>query len=287
MIPKKIHYCWLSGEEMPLWLKKCMKTWKDVMPDYELVLWDKKKFDVTSLAFLEESCKVKRWAFAADYIRLYALYNEGGIYLDTDVIIKKRFDDFLIHDFFSGIEWHYGMLRKKYIRQLQYKDKVPDIIPETPWIGIQAAIMGSMAGHPFLKDCLDWYQDNEHSIQPEKIITDEPVFEVLAPEVYATIALKYGFQYKNLKQELLQNIVIYPSSTFAGNVHQAAGSNYAIHCCATGWRERKKNLYEKFKQNKLYKKLAQNMLLRKLLGKKPLQEQIDSFDIFQKFYDLI
>ena len=280
MIPQKIHYCWLSGEEMPSWIIKCMETWKEIMPDYELVLWDKNKFDVNTLAFIEESCKAKRWAFAADYIRLYALYNEGGIYLDTDVIVKKRFDDFLNHDFFSGIEWHYGVLRKKYTRQFQYKEKLPDIIPNTPWVGVQAAIMGSIQGHPYLKDCLDWFQDNEYVIQPAKIKTDVPVFEAIAPEVYATIALKYGFLYKNTKQELLQNMVIYPSSIFAGNVYQVAGSNYAIHCCATGWRDKKKSLYQK---------LSHNKLLRKILGQKPLQEPcpIDPFDMVQKFYALM
>ena len=278
MIPKKIHYCWLSGEEMPSWIGKCLETWKDIMPDYELVLWNKNKFDINSLAFVAEACKVKRWAFAADYIRLHALYTEGGIYLDTDVIVRKRFDDLLSHDFFSGIEWHYGMLRKKYVRKLQYREKIPAIFPDAPWIGIQAAIMGSIPAHPFIKDCLDWYQDNEHAIQPAKIKTDVDIFEVLAPEVYATIALKYGFQYENVQQELLNNMAIYPSSILAGNVYQVARSNYAIHCTGSSeWR----------KKNTLYAKLAKNKLLRKIFGKKPLQKQsIDTFEMVQKFYEL-
>jgi mannosyltransferase OCH1-like enzyme len=84
-IPKKIHYCWLSGDEIPAETVKCINTWKKIMPEYELVLWDKNKFDIKSVPFVEEACKVKKWAFAADFIRLYAIYNEGGIYMDTDV----------------------------------------------------------------------------------------------------------------------------------------------------------------------------------------------------------
>jgi len=263
---------------MPVWIEKCLKTWKEIMPDYELVLWDKNRFNVNSLAFIAEACKIKRWAFASDYIRLYALYSEGGIYLDIDVIVKKRFDDLLSHDFFSGVEWHYGMLRKKYTRQLQYKEKIPDTISDTPWIGMQAAIIGSIPAHPFIKDCLDWYKVNEHAIQPAKIKTDFDVFEVLAPEVYATIALKYGFQYKNTQQELLHNMAIYPSSIFAGNVYQTSHSNYAIHCTGSSeWR----------KKNNLYTKLSKSNLLRKILGVYPLQNQsIDTFDMVQKFYEL-
>ena len=70
------------------------------MPDYELVLWDQNKFDITSVPFVEEACRVKKWAFACDYIRMYAIYKEGGIYMDTDVRVIKKFDRFLHHGFF-------------------------------------------------------------------------------------------------------------------------------------------------------------------------------------------
>lgn len=272
MIPKKIHYCWLSGEKMPDGIKKCMETWKQVMPDYEFILWDKNKFDINSLSFIAEAYKIKRWAFASDYIRLYALYTEGGIYLDTDVIVKKKFDDFLGYDFFSGIEWHYGILRETYARRLLYREKVPDIIHDTPWIGMQAAIMGSIAGHPFLKDSLDWFKDNEHKIKPANIKTKTLVFEALAPEIYATLALKYGFQYRNIEQKISHSMVIFPSSVFAGDIHQASNSCYAIHCCTSEWR----------KDRSLYAKLSRNTVLRKILRKQPIKEA-DFFDMYQKF----
>ena len=78
-----------------------METWRQVTPDYEFVLWDKNKFDINSPAFIKEACKIKHWAHAADYIRLHALYTGGGIYLDTDVIVRRKFDDFLEYDFLA------------------------------------------------------------------------------------------------------------------------------------------------------------------------------------------
>src|SRR5580704_2025815 len=106
MIPKKIHYCWLSGDAPPVKIRDCMDSWRKIMPDYELVCWDAKKFDIQSNMFVADACRARKWAFAADYIRLHALYTEGGIYLDSDVIVKKRFDPMLHHDFFTAMEYH-------------------------------------------------------------------------------------------------------------------------------------------------------------------------------------
>ena len=90
MIPKIIHYCWLSGEPFPKKIKKCIDSWKKKLPNYEIRCWNMDNFDIHSVRFVEEACSVKKWAFAADYIRLYALYTEGGIYLDCDVFVKKK-----------------------------------------------------------------------------------------------------------------------------------------------------------------------------------------------------
>lgn len=106
MIPKKIHYCWLSDEKMPSRIKMCLKSWKDIMPDFELILWDKNRFDIESVFFVEEACKMEKWAFASDYIRAYALYTEGGIYLDSDVFVKKKFEQFLDYDFFTSVRFN-------------------------------------------------------------------------------------------------------------------------------------------------------------------------------------
>jgi mannosyltransferase OCH1-like enzyme len=95
MIPKIIHYTWFSGDEMPQVIKECIASWKRILPEYELRLWDYNAIKDIDSVFLKEALEVKKWAYAADFVRLYALYNEGGIYLDTDVMVFKRFDCFL------------------------------------------------------------------------------------------------------------------------------------------------------------------------------------------------
>ena len=82
MIPKVIHFCWLSGETYPELVCKCIKSWELILPDYEIILWDTQKIDIHSNLWLEQSFKKKKYAFAADYIRFYALYYYGGIYLE-------------------------------------------------------------------------------------------------------------------------------------------------------------------------------------------------------------
>lgn len=92
MIPKIIHYCWLSNDPMPAELKRCIKSWKRKLPDYKIKKWDTHNFDIYSIPFVAEACKMRKWAFACDYIRVYALYTEGGIYLDSDVFVRNSLD---------------------------------------------------------------------------------------------------------------------------------------------------------------------------------------------------
>ena len=84
-IPKKIHFCWLSGEEYPELIQKCISSWKNKLPDYEIKCWDTKSFDVNICQYTKEAFQAGKYAFVSDYVRLYALYYEGGIYLDSDI----------------------------------------------------------------------------------------------------------------------------------------------------------------------------------------------------------
>lgn len=95
MIPKIIHYCWLSNDPIPQNLLKCMDSWKTYLPDYSLMLWNFDRFPHGKSKWVDEAYAKKKYAFAADYIRLYALYNYGGIYLDMDVEVCKSFDSLL------------------------------------------------------------------------------------------------------------------------------------------------------------------------------------------------
>ncbi len=81
MIPKIIHYCWFSGDEYPPLIKKCIKSWKKKLPDYEIKLWDANSFDFDSVPYVKDALAHKKYAFVSDYIRLYALYNYGGYIL--------------------------------------------------------------------------------------------------------------------------------------------------------------------------------------------------------------
>lgn len=104
MIPKKIHYCWFGGNAMPDSLKQYILTWKKLCPDYEIIQWDESNFDILSNDYVREAYENKKWAFVSDYVRLYAIFSQGGIYMDTDVEVIKPLDSFLHYKGFTGFE---------------------------------------------------------------------------------------------------------------------------------------------------------------------------------------
>jgi hypothetical protein len=107
MIPKIIHYCWLSEDAFPESIQRCFDTWNTELKDYEFWLWDTNRFDIESVSWTAEAYKARKFAFAADYIRLFALYNYGGIYLDLDVLVYKNFDDLLSLPYFLGEDFYH------------------------------------------------------------------------------------------------------------------------------------------------------------------------------------
>lgn len=104
MIPKTIHYCWFGRGEMPQLAKDCIATWHRYMPHYDYKLWNEDNFDVSAVPYVREAYQSKKFAFVTDYVRLWALYTEGGIYMDTDVEILKPLDDLLYLPAFTGYE---------------------------------------------------------------------------------------------------------------------------------------------------------------------------------------
>lgn len=131
-IPKVIHYCWLSGDPFPTKIQQCVDSWKKHLPDYEIKLWDTNTFDIESSLWVKQAFEKKKYAFAADYIRLYALYTEGGIYLDADVEVVKSFDDLLDLPYFACEEG-------------------ANII--------EAGAFGAVKGNRWVKDCLEHYNN--------------------------------------------------------------------------------------------------------------------------------
>jgi mannosyltransferase OCH1-like enzyme len=164
MIPKIIHLCWLSGDAFPSTIEKCLNTWRHHLADYDIWLWGKtpkdtsclkglniteKHFDINSVSWTRQAYEAKKYAFAADYIRLYALYNYGGIYLDADVIIYKSFNDLLNIPYFIGCD------------QIR---------------AFEAAVIGTEKSNTWIKDILDAYADKSFIKQDGSYdITELPV----------------------------------------------------------------------------------------------------------------
>lgn len=104
MIPKKIHYCWFGRGQKPELAKKCIESWKKYLPDYEIKEWNEDNFDLSLYPYAKEAYDSRKFAFVTDVVRLYALYTEGGIYMDTDVEVLKPLDSLLNYEAVSGFE---------------------------------------------------------------------------------------------------------------------------------------------------------------------------------------
>ena len=245
MVPQKIHYCWLSDDPLPSDIRECIDSWQEVMPDYELIRWDMRRFDVDSVPFVREAVSVKKWAFAADYIRLFAVHTEGGIYLDSDVMVKKRFDEFLHYDFFTSVEYHRNIVEQENAQQYLNADgsrRDPQL--SVPGIGIQAAIFGGVAGNALLSECMDHYRDR-HFILPDGTYDNS----VIAPGIYAAAAERFGFRYKDEAQPLEGNMMVFPSDVFAGHPDQETPRSVAVHRGVGSWRDaRPTSLLRRFRR---------------------------------------
>ena len=134
MIPKIIHYCWLSETTIPDSLQKCMNSWKIFLPDYEFIHWNFERFPKGTSKWVDQAFENRKYAFAADFIRLYALYNYGGIYLDMDVEVVKSFNSFL-------------------------KLKTMLCFENSNDSRLEVAAFGAEKGSVWVRACLDYYQN--------------------------------------------------------------------------------------------------------------------------------
>ncbi|MCM1326111.1 MAG: glycosyl transferase [Bacteroidales bacterium] len=103
-IPKKIHYCWFGNNPLPDKVKMCIESWRRYCPDYEIICWNEKNYDVYKIDYIREAYKAGKWAFVSDYARLDIIFTHGGIYLDTDVELLKSLDGLLGNKMFLAIE---------------------------------------------------------------------------------------------------------------------------------------------------------------------------------------
>lgn len=230
-IPKKIHYCWLSGDPFPDLINRCIQSWQTFLPDYEFVLWDKERFDLDSNVWVKQAYDHKKYAFAADYIRLYSLYHHGGIYLDTDVEVLKSFNDFLHHSAFTGFESR---------------------------TDIEAAVIGSVKGHPWIKDILDYYKDKSF-INPDGSVNNK-----ILPVIMSYISRQqYNFNPNGQYQVLKSDVHVYPEDFFSPRDIRTlkintTSNSVAIHHFNAGW----------IKKGATYKLKRLGHLILRLMGEK-------------------
>ncbi len=178
-IPKIIHYCWLSDAPWGKLQEQCFASWQKYFPDYTFRLWDANS-EVVRVPFVKKMMKHKKWAFASDYIRLYALYNYGGIYLDLDVMVLKSFDALLNNSCFVGRE------------------------DETT---LACHAIGTEKNNAFIYACLSYYNTSKKlKFSPPPTI----------PRVVTKIAKRYGLKAQDKEIEMLHDgIIVYPSVYFS------------------------------------------------------------------------
>lgn len=133
MIPKKIHYCWFGKGPKPDKFNQCLASWKKYMPECEIIEWNEENTDLKFCKFLEDAYNERAWAFVSDVVRLKVLYENGGIYMDTDVELKDSLEKWTCYDSFFFFQNHYQI---------------------NTGMGF-----GSVKGNPLLKYILDIYND--------------------------------------------------------------------------------------------------------------------------------
>lgn len=223
MIPKVIHYCWFSNDRKPQNVARCIESWRAHLPDYEIKCWDMDAVRGIQNPFLQQALEYKKWAFASDFVRLYALYHEGGIYLDSDVQVWGRIDDLLDNDFFTGLEM---------------RDK------EHTQIYLEAAIMGACKGNEFVEKCLELYESRVF------VGSDGSLDLTPIPTLISSILEDlYGWKREDSTQRL-GNGTVYSTQTIANTNCERTGDVLLYHLNNRSWipLTRKEKIYKFLKR---------------------------------------
>ena len=226
MIPKKIHYCWFSKDPYPQLVQDCIASWKEHMPEWELVLWDYDKIKDIDSIWLKECLAAKKWAFAADYIRLWAVYHNGGVYLDSDVMIYQSLNRFLNDRFFIGRE------------SISYHT-----FDDGEQVYLTSHCFGAEAGHPFLKQNLTYYEHRHFLTCSSQDIPNLLRYDMLMmPYIQSRLLEPLGYDPAPLapdRQTLQNGIEIYPPSYFCwiDGMFSEQMPRFAEHLGQGSWRE--------------------------------------------------
>lgn len=226
MIPKKIHFCWFSGDPYPEVVTRCLASWQKYLPDYEVVKWDMERIKDIDSTWLRECLSVRKWAFAADFVRVWAVYHEGGIYLDSDVLIYDSLDQFLQEKMFIGREGVYYPTFENGVK-----------------VFLTSHCFGAEAGHPFVKLCMEYYQDRHFIGSTSENIPKELRYDMLMmPYIQSALAEQFGGYNPKLNadkiQHLTNDVTVYPSRYFGTCwTPRVPFQNYARHLGSGSWRE--------------------------------------------------
>lgn len=206
MIPKIIHYCWFGKKKMPELAEQCTESWKKFLAGYHIVLWNEETFDIESAIYTREAYLAGKYAFVTDYVRLYALYHFGGIYMDTDVEIVKNLDDLLHLPGFSGFE------NEKYV---------------------PTGIMASEPLNPWVKEQLDWYEGRHF------MGTDGKPEIISNVEIISRNMESNGFILQNSYQVYKDCMHFFPKDYFCPKSRSGkitiTPNTYCIHHFAASW----------------------------------------------------
>lgn len=218
-IPKKIHYCWFGGKEIPDHLKTYMESWRKLCPDYEIIRWDESSYDISKNQYMKEAYECGKWGFVPDYARLDIIYNEGGIYLDTDVEVIASLDRLLKDDMFCGFSCNYQ-------------------------IGFGIGF-GAIKKHPLIKELRDYYDNLSFYLQSGKLNL-KTCYEYQHP-----VLQDFGFKLENRYQRI-RSVALYPSEVLSPDIGLVS-KNYtentiAVHHFEYSWaNEEERKALERFK----------------------------------------
>ncbi len=239
MIPKIIHYCWFGHGEKSKLIKKCMKSWKKYCPDYEIIEWNEENFDISAAPqYVQDAYKEKRWAFVADYARLWIVYSYGGIYLDTDVEIIKKIDDVLSDDAFFAFA---------------NSTKI------NTGLGF-----GAVKGFELVKTLMDDYNGINFYLD------DGSVNTLTCVAINTPCFLNYGFRLDNTLQKI-DGCTLYPTDYFCPKTYstykpEITENTYSIHWYNLSWKT-KENKDKHEKEIRMdYIKHPPNKVMMKVLG---------------------
>lgn len=248
MIPKKIHYCWFGGKPLPELAKRCINSWKKYCPNFEIIRWDESNSDLNICPFVKEAYDAKMYAFVSDYIRLYALYNEGGIYMDTDEETIKPLDTFLSEKSFLHFEEGF-----------------------TKGFKIGAGIMGSEKNMKWISENIEYYS-NQHFLNKDGSYDTTTIGTIIARNLS-----KYGFILNNKLQTLSCDLTLYPTDYFCPvscktRTLVLTKNTHAIHHYTGSWvTQPKKSSFMRrlIGDNLYYSNLYYNIhnLYKKVIGK--------------------